>query len=200
MDKICVDASRPISGAALAAANVGCVMRYLSSIKGPKIITPGEYNDLIANNIAVGLVYEDNSFDMNGGAQGGNYHAAVAAFEAGVLGWPTGAALYFACDTPTIPPNTSATIQALAPIIRSHGWRVGWYGNPDAGRLLMAAGLVDLIWAVDTWGSKKLDYCHLAQRANHPQVPITGVPCDYNTVLTADFGQNPRPAPIGWAA
>jgi len=198
--KVCLDASTPNSGINLAKANVGCVMRYLSSVKGPKVLTAGEYNDLIEHGVAVGLVYEDNTLDMNGGPQAGNHHALVASWEAGALGWPSGSGIYFACDTPTPPPHTGVTMAAIAPVIRGHGWRVGWYGNADAGRLLMVAGYVDLIWAVDTWGSRKLDYCHLAQRANHSPVQITGVTYDYNTVLTADFGQNPRPAPIGWAS
>lgn len=190
-----LDCSHPLDVAAATHAGVTCVGRYLSSVPGPKIVTTAEAASYHDAGIGLWLCYEDDGLDMAGGAQHGYYHGAVAAWEAAVVGLPSGCAVYMTCDTPAVPIGTRETATAFAGVLRVHGWRPGWYGNPDAGRLLLAAGVVDLIWAVDTWGSRDLSYCHIAQRPNMGQVGIGGVLCDFDDALTADWGQWWRPAP-----
>lgn len=185
---IVIDSATRISGADLAAAGVSCVMRYLSSIHGPKIITKDEADDLRAHGVSIGLVYEDTIWDMGAGLDAGIKHGEVAVYEAGIVGAPPTIGIYFASDNNVLQPWTRDTFSAACFVSHHYGYRSGWYGNPDTGRMFLN-GTADLIWAVDTWGSKDLTRCHLAQRPDHPSLVIAGTQVDYDDALVPDFGQ-----------
>lgn len=185
-----VDTATPIPGAVLKAAGVTCVIRYVSAIKGPKIITQAEYADLRANGIGVLLVYEDTTNDMGAGLDGGIQHGKTAVYECATVGYPTGCGIYYACDSNSVQPNTRDTLGGAAFITTHFGYRAGWYGRADVGRMGVATGAVSLIWAVDTWpGGNDPTHVSLFQRANHPAVVVGGVRVDFDEALVPDFGQ-----------
>ncbi len=190
MAGIVIDTATPVPGAALKAAGVTCVFRYLSSIHGPKIATQAEVADLHANGIAIGLVYEDTINDMGAGLDGGIQHGKVAVYEAATLGAPAGTCIYFACDSNSVEPNTRDTLAAVTFIARHYGYRAGWYGRADVGRIAIATGLVDFVWAVDTWpGGNDPSNVAVFQRANHPQFGVIGIATDFDEAEMPDFGQ-----------
>ena len=191
---IIVDTGTRIPGDALAAAGVSFVIRYLSSIPGPKIITFDELVDLRTHGISILLVYEDTINDMGGGFDAGIKHGQVAVYEAAVVGYPAGCGIYFASDNTQLLPETRDTFGAANFVAHHYGYRSGWYGNGDWGRLFLDGfgnryDQCDLVWAVSTWGTRQFGGLHLVQDANHPQVVIAGVAADWDYSLAADFGQ-----------
>ena len=179
-----VDCSARLDGAAAAEAGLAFAMRYLSGIPGPKITSAAECADLHAHGIAVGLVFENYALDTAGGAEAGVHNAAIAVYEAGVIGCPpfSGVVIYQACDTPTPPVATRDYLTAGGPLLQRQGYARGFYGNPDAGRAFLAAGLVDAVWGVETWGSRDLTSCAIVQRVRAP-VTVGGVACDTDDLL-----------------
>lgn len=177
-----VDASERLSGAAVTAAGYTFAMRYFSSIAGPKIITAQEASDLRANGVSVGLVYEDGTMTTAGGTIAGTHNAQVAVYEAGVIGCPpfAGVVIYMACDTPNPPAGTREYLLAAGPILQQYGYARGFYGDPDAGRMFLAAGMVDALWAPETWGAQAS--VAIVQRVRQP-VYIGGVQCDVDDLL-----------------
>jgi len=135
-------------------------------------------------------VYEDTTNDMGAGLDGGVEHGKVAVYEAATLGAPPGTGIYFACDSNQVQPGTRDTMCAAAFVADHYGYRPGWYGRADTGRMFVASRTVNLIWAVDTWpGGQDLTGVNVIQRANHPAVVINGVWVDYDDQITADYGQ-----------
>jgi len=159
-------------------------MRYLSSIAGPKITTAAECADLRGHGLSVGLVYEDGTMTTAGGTVAGTHSAQVAIYEAGVVGCPpfSGVVIYLACDTPTPPVGTREYLAAAGPLLQQYGYARGFYGNPDAGRAFLGAGLVDAIWSPETWGSRNMTSVAIVQRVR-PPVVIAGVECDIDDLL-----------------
>jgi peptidoglycan hydrolase-like protein with peptidoglycan-binding domain len=192
-----VDTDRPLDGRALVAAGYGFAMRYLSSVDPAKVIRRTEVDGLHGAGASVGLVYEDGTMNMAGGAAAGVHDATVAAFEARVLGAPPGTVVYMACDTPTPPNGTREYMTAAGPILQANGCARGFYGNPDAGRMMIGGGLVDAVWAVSTWGSRNLAGCAIVQLVGQ-SVTIGGVPCDVDELLGPAAGLwAPPPAGAG---
>lgn len=199
-----VDCSNLISGPALFAAKRRFAMRYTSGIvifngaRNPKIAQPSECADLIANSCGVGFVHEDGTLMTSGGATMGVKAALDAAFQMLVCGAPAGAGIvsFMACDTPTPPAGTKEFFQGAGPVLQQHGFGRGFYGNPDFGRMLLAAGLVDAIWAVETWGSRDLTSCAIVQRVGQT-LTIDGVDCDTDELLGPAAGLW-LPAARGW--
>lgn len=77
-------------------------------------------------------------------------HAAVA--QAGVLGQPSGSAIYFGVDI-AFSKNDAATRKAMVTYFRTvrgiltrSGFRLGAYGNGDALEVLQAERLIDYAW------------------------------------------------------
>lgn len=177
-----MDSRGPLDGAAVKAAGYTFAMRYLSSADTSKVLHPAERDSLLAAGVAIGLVYEDGALSTAGGAAAGVHMATVASWQAGVLGSPPGTVCYIACDTPTPPAGTRECITAAGPILQAHGLARGFYGNPDAGRMFLGAGLVDAVWAVETWGSRELGQCAIVQRVR-PPVSVGGIQCDTDDLL-----------------
>jgi Putative peptidoglycan binding domain/Domain of unknown function (DUF1906) len=177
-----IDTAGVLDGAAVAAAGYRFAMRYLSSIPGDKIIRAQEAADLLGHGVAVGLVYEDETGDMALGATAGTHNAITAAFETHVLGTPPGTCVYMADDEPAGSPGAHDYFTAAGPILQANNLARGYYGNPDKGRELLGARLVDAIWAVETWGSRDLAQCAIVQRVGG-QVTVGGVTCDRDETL-----------------
>ena len=102
MPRVAVDASQNLAAAAprLAAAGVSTVGRYYNYGSGPKVLTRQEAAALIANQIAIWVVFENiNNAPRFFSAASGRQDAARAlqcAHE--LVGQPEGSAIYFAAD------------------------------------------------------------------------------------------------------
>lgn len=73
-------------------------MRYLGPGNNGRDITTGELDSLHSAGLGVGLVWETSANRALAGYDAGAYDAGQAAYYAGVLGWPAGLPIYYACD------------------------------------------------------------------------------------------------------
>lgn len=142
--------ARP-GGAALAAAGVAAVGRYLAN--DSRGITAGEYADLVAHGIGLWLVKESQSADLSVSMLNG-YNKGVAdalAAEAAIkqVGLPAGAPVFWAADF-DVAPGSARVAQAEAYV---DGWntiipagRRGGYGGLWFLNYLHSKGKVELLW------------------------------------------------------
>jgi hypothetical protein len=74
------------------------VMRYLGPGNNGRDITKAELDSLHSVGLGVGLVWETTAGMALEGYNAGAHHASEASYYAGLLGWPAGMPIYFACD------------------------------------------------------------------------------------------------------
>lgn len=200
------DCSHPIDGAALLAAGKQFVIRYQSSIPGPKVLLPAEAAALTGAGVGVGQVYEDLQGDAESGTAGGEAHGAAMVAGMRACATPAGVGAYFADDkNRTDPAPVVDYFTAAAAQVRPAGFRPGYYGSFIVARALLAARIVDLAWVVATWHPPRDEDTtgfSLAQLPNSGTIivpcPWGPVECDQDETLSADDGlwwPTPRPAP-----
>lgn len=184
--------------AALKAAGVAFVCRYLSGGGDAKDITAAERDRLLGAGIGIVLVWEtDGRTGPLVGNGAGDANAAVA--EAERLGVPSGTCLYFAVDFDMQPSQLSIVRTYFARATsRCHvaGYRCGVYGGFAV--VEGVADLVDLGWQTYAWsGGRWSSHAHLQQYANG--AVLAGIGVDYDRNTAADFGQwgtTPKPQEI----
>lgn len=179
-----VDCSQPISGQALADADIDFVFRYLSTFANPKDDGQAEIADHHAHGIAEGLVFEDGIYSVSPS------QARAAVDHAQALGAPTNStvAVFMACDMNPAPSSALSDMIESANILRAAGFLAGWYGNKETARQLQGGGHIDAAWVVDTWGQDTpTDRWNFRQLPNSPNLIIGGVNCD----------QDDAPFPVG---
>ncbi len=188
-----VDSANALDGRAVIAAGYVGEIRYLSKFPA-HVIRPAERDSNLEAGSDIVLVYEDQAYNQNVsdmvlGAQRGADNAYRAMKQAGDLGYPPGACIYFACDRPD---PTYAQVKpymdAVRPIITDSGWRVGFYGPMRPARGLLGDHTADKAWVVETWtDGGPLDPFHLLQLVG-PLVVVGGTQCDEDQILQADYG------------
>lgn len=182
-------AGRP-TGRQVAAAGYGFVCRYLSYTAG-KNITAGEYADMLANGIAVVLVWETTASRMLGGHQAGIDDARQADYMATRVGHPDTRPIYFACDwdaTPAQQTPINAYLDGAASIL-GRG-RVGMYGGYWPLSRALDADTARYGWQTKAWSGSNLDpRAGIVQRIG--TVHVGGIACDVNEAHHPDYGQNP---------
>lgn len=113
--------------------------RYLTTGGGPAVLTPDEVSLLSDRGIALVLVadvYARCTSDAGLGlseAGMGRREADLAATAAGALGVPGDGSTVIFQDLEARRPATAACIAAYADELSGHGYRPGWYGNPNRG-------------------------------------------------------------------
>lgn len=186
----------PIS--ALRDAGVRFVCRYLapaSPATAPKILEASELVSLRGAGIALVLVWEGDATDAAGGRSAGVEDARAALAQATALGMPD-AVIYYAVDF-------DATSGDLGPSgsVRQYaaGWasvlgaaRCGVYGGYATVAAIMGASLARYGWQTTAWSAGR--WYGPAQLRQGAEGSIAGASIDWDTALTSDYGQWPRPA------
>jgi hypothetical protein len=200
---IALDYTSRIGPAALQAAGVTVVCRYLSwlyryggqthSTVNPKIIQRAEYDELAAAGVPVVRTGESHAHDGMGGSSAGLAHAAEAVRQARLLGHPPGAVIAGSADFDMARDDWSAAAQsyaqAFADVVTGAGYRAGAYGPWDV--LAWLAGSVPAVtwyWQAGmstSWSggrnAKPWPGAHLRQRGTKT---VGGVSGDWNEILT----------------
>lgn len=172
-----------------------------------KIARPDEVAAARAAGLDVLLIWQDTKHDAAGGFEAGHANGAAAAWQAGVLGYPLGRAIYFAVADYDAPASDHPLLADYLRGVRTAiagRWQVGGYGKNLVGRAMLDAGVVDLWWqsygfsrpvgVVEPWAA-----CY--QRRE--QVTVDGVLCDVNDALVDEMGQWERedaPVRVTWIA
>ncbi|UYT10436.1 glycoside hydrolase domain-containing protein [Lactococcus garvieae] len=140
--------------------DVHIIGRYLTGTVGvgadkrDKFLTVEELTNLFNAGISVFPIYQDGGWDMNyftafQGASDANT-ASAAAIN---LGIPLGTVIYFAVDVDIQDGDIDGTVLSyfgtLAPILRSHGYRVGVYGTRNVCNCMIGAGFAELAFVSD---------------------------------------------------
>lgn len=174
--------ARP-SPAAMRAAGIVGVMRYLSGGHNLKDLTAAEAKALHDAGLTIGLVWETSAHRMDGGAAAGAADAKAANAQADALGFPDDRPIYFANDQNVC---TQAHVDYLQAAKNASRRPVGPYGSTaliDAGaRIGCRYG-----WKVATWGPPTANAC-LTQEPNVAS-PVPGT--DMNFTHRDDWGQWP---------
>jgi hypothetical protein len=191
-------------GAAIRAAGYGFVCRYLSDggtrLPG-KLLTPGEYRDLMAHGVAVVINWETFAQRMRDGYQAGVADARQADAVARRVGHPLDRPIYFSADWDTTPADQVSIDDYLNGAASVLGRpRVGVYGSYYVCRRCLDNGTATWTWQTGAWsGGQREPRAHIYQRIG--TVTVNGVPCDVNESLRPDFGQHleddmPTPADL----
>ena len=164
-----IDASMPVTPhlAAVKAAHIETVIRYIGQPGWPKDITKGEA-EAIRKVAKLGFVYELGAGWMGGGRSAGVTAAKQAQAHLAQLGCKDPVVVYLACDTDTLKsPVVLACLDGAASVIGKH--RVGLYGGLAAITAAKTAGYT-FLWQTVAWsyGHKASGIClfqHLPQTA-----------------------------------
>lgn len=177
------------SVAALKAAGVAFVCRYVSPGDRRKDLTRGEADAMRAGGLQVVTVYEDTVGDARGGHAAGATNARFVAAELARLGAPPGAPCYFAVDYDAqgaLLATAVAYVRGAAEVL-GHG-RTGVYGGYDVVKACLDAGACRYAWQAVAWSEGRWDpRAHIQQHLG--QVVIGGVTCDRDFATQPDYGQ-----------
>jgi hypothetical protein len=182
------DTARP-TVAQLQAADVVAVLRYITGPDG-KAIDADELALYRSAGIVVGFVFGIGAQDAAGGFPEGQTAAQAALTALSALGL-TEQPVYFAVDESITPSLAVPYFRGICSIIPPA--LVGAYGEGALLTLLKADGLASFFWQSESTSfpgnAATLPISDLRQFFN--QSPIIGT--DYDEILSADFGQFPRP-------
>jgi len=176
------------SVAALKAANVAYVCRYISPGTRRKDLTRAEADTMRAAGIGVVTVYEDTVGDARAGRDGGRANAAFARDELARLGAPPDAPCYFAVDYDARGELDTALayIRGAADVLGRA--RTGVYGSFYVVKACLDTGVCRYGWQTLAWSERQWDpRAHLQQHLG--QTTIGGVLCDRDYATQPDYGQ-----------
>ena len=172
------------------------VIRYLAPVGAPwpnksvgKIIGLDELNALWAAGKKVGLVWEVDTNDADGGYDHGKDSGEHARAMARTLGYPDSVPIYVAVDKRLTDANRGTAVEYVS------GFRDGAglarpYGEAALIDACVAAGIADCGWMPETWG--RSPNLALIQRVGTS--PVDGT--DANSVVRTDWGGwNPHDQP-----
>jgi hypothetical protein len=198
-----IDCVRSPSTAAMRAAGVVGLTRYLSWTNRDslgKVIHQAEFDRLIGDGFGLALNWEYAANDWLGGAAAGLAHGKEAVRQARALGYPAGCAIYGSADLDMTLAQWNGAGKAYAreysATVRGAGYRPGPYGPSDVLTWCRDAGYADVYWQAGmstAWsGHRNASAWPGANLRQRRQVYVGGVDCDYNDILTGDWGQHQR--------
>jgi hypothetical protein len=177
------------------AAGYDAVLRYIGFDPAVrrKCVTKAEYDDQLANGVAVAFVYEDDTGTALQGRGRGQDDARAVLTWADAIGAPV-PACYFAGDFDAQPdqyPAIDDYFRGAADVLGPP--RVGAYGSFYVINHMFDTGLITFGWQTVAWShGMREPRAHLFQRLG--TVTVDGVNCDVNDILQDDFGQCPGPS------
>jgi peptidoglycan hydrolase-like protein with peptidoglycan-binding domain len=146
--------SRP-GGAALAGAGKQFALRYLWYNTASKGISGGEWNDLVGHGLAVGLLYEEDGLEFQGGQAAGIVCAKKAESYRTANGLPA-QPIFFCVDTDT---SDYATVNAFCGGVASvigHD-RTGLYAGERVIKAAFDAGVIAYAFQTYAWSDGEWD-------------------------------------------
>lgn len=175
-----------ISGADLKAANISFVCRYINdggSGLPNKLITAGEFNDLVANGIGVVFNYETTSDFMLGDQPAGITDAQQAlAFIRSLPGMSnSNPFVYFSADFDEAPAQDASVEGFMRGANSVLGSPQGLYGDYWIGSRALNAGVVGKLWQTEAWSGNPPNIdsrISIMQRNALGFKTIGGVQCD----------------------
>jgi hypothetical protein len=194
---IVVDCTSTPSVAALRAAGVVGVTRYLAPLPNAKIITKAEFDRLIAGRISVALNWEHAANDWLGGGKAGTAHATEAIRQARALGYPGGHVIIGSADFDMTLSQWNSVghsyAMEFASTLVSDGYLPGVYGPSDVLGWCQRLGIFREFWQAGMskgWSggrnAARWPGAHLRQLRGDT---FGGVEVDVNEILKADYGQ-----------
>ena len=175
------DYTERIDPAALKAAGIAVVFRYLSNPGWPKNLTAAEARELLAAEIAIVLNYETNATFMLGGYSAGQACARSARSQATALGAPPTTRIYYSADfdvTATQIPQVMAFLQGAASV--DCAAEVDEYGGLRLAQAAAAAGMRP--WRTVAWSGGIWDPHDVARQTGEERT-VGGVQVDVNEIL-----------------
>lgn len=198
--------SRP-DPAAMKAAGVKAVCRYLSAKSNAKNLTASERDQLHAANLGILLVFEEAASSPLQGAATGVAHGAAARAMARALGYPESVPLIVAAQDMSL---TQAQWPVVADYVKAFRTAAGWdvvyaYCGTLLGNYLANAGLIQGIWkaAAGSWSTGGNDAAVVVEQLYgyvHPGIAGLGS-VDDNTVrkpLTVWDGHETKEEPVAY--
>jgi hypothetical protein len=186
-----------IAPAALIAAGVRTVMRYVSTPGNGKNITASEYAELTAAGITVGLVYETTASWMLGGYSAGHAAAVAARAQATAVGYPATHRIWYADDLDDTTADIATVLDCLHGCADAEGSKslVALYGEYDAVEAAAGAGFA-APWQTEAWSAGRQSSSAVLLQIVAPTT-CDGVQVDVNEVLGPLFPPAPTvpPAP-----
>ena len=182
--------ARP-GAAAIRAAGFNGVMRYVpypGDLPIPKGIYPAELEELRADGLSVGLVFESSANRALDGRDAGIADANATLWSRTYLKWPEGLPTYFAVDFDLQASQYNAVAEYFRGVNSVFGAeRTGVYGGSRTLELISTLGLARYFWQSLGW-RYGVDFPgrHLFQYGGGL---INGGEVDYNRVFINDFGQ-----------
>jgi hypothetical protein len=186
--------------AALKAAKVTFVMRYLSHDTTGKNLSRSEAQQYTDAGMSVGVVWETVADRALAGYATGAQDARDALAQATACGMPSGRPIYFAVDFDASPAQKNAIIQYFKGVNSVLGVsRTGAYGGYYPIKWLFDAALIGYGWQTYAWSGGKWDSRAQLQQYSNDHT-IGGVGLDYDRSTKSDFGQwkvgiSPAPVP-----
>jgi hypothetical protein len=176
------------------AAGFGFAARYLSH-DASKNLSKAEADALLADGVAIVLVWEDSAQGALRGHSGGVADALAADSQARACGLP-GAFIYFAADwdaTAAEQTMINAYLDGCATVIGRA--RTGLYGGYWPCTRARAAAKASKFWGTVAWSGSNWVGNWQPDVMQGAQVSVGGVSVDLDTATAGgDFGQWPRPA------
>jgi peptidoglycan hydrolase-like protein with peptidoglycan-binding domain len=198
--------SRP-SAAALTAAKIGFVCRYLSSDgtpthSNPKDLSAPEVAMLHGAGISIVLNYETSGTFMQGGYAAGLAIARWAREQATSLGAPAGVPIYYSADFNATSEQISGVLDFMHGAADAEGSkdRVGVYGSFAVVEAAAGAGF-KYLWQTYAWSAGQWS-AHAVLRQTSNDQKLGGVAVDLDEAVAQDYGQwaptdAPTPPPGG---
>ncbi len=183
------DVPHPPSDAALAAAAVTFVCRYLSHNPG-KNLKLHEANHLSSLGIDLVVVWETTAERAAAGHDAGVADATEALRQANHLTMPEDRPIYFAIDFDAtahqLHHEVTAYFEGVNEVLGVA--RTGVYGGLRQVGAMFDGGLVSYGWQTYAWSGGAWDARAQIQQNRNSQL-IGGVDVDYDESMTAEFGQ-----------
>jgi len=180
--------SRPTI-AAMKAAGVTFVCRYLSHDTTGKNIGAAELQSLRAAGMAIILVWESTAARALAGTGAGQADAVTALSQARGLGFPDDRPLFFAVDFDAVlteQPKINDYLDGAASVIGLN--RMGMYSGYGPMVRAFDAGKIRYGWQTYAWSAGKWDARAGLQQYSNDEL-IGGQDVDFNRSILDDFGQ-----------
>lgn len=170
-----------LTGALLVQHGVQGVIGYFSD-NPKKNVTQSNLTDWLAHGLHVGMVFEDSTDDMRGGAISGDHHGATAAAQAQAIGYDLEHCVVFAADDENTTRANWPTVLAYMDAFARHVGQPGYYGDQDSIDWLIVQRPHWFYWQSESmsFGTGISRNAHLVQRYNDPRV--AGLPLDANDI------------------
>lgn len=192
-------AGKPGAGNIKAAGFAGAI-RYVGLPGYTKNTDRAEFLDFQLHGLEMGFVFEWHADDWRGGYDAGMRYYRQARDHVDALGGDPESTIYMAVDQDVVTPvEFQAAVNYIAGAIDAADGvetRVGTYGEHDVVRVVRARFPNTKSWQCRAWSgtpARLYPGRHLYQHVG--LTVVGGIQCDFNDVLTDDWGQHTRVSP-----